>query len=59
LLSLRRNHEIGVVLGPGPIVTELEETLFLADFNPEWELHAPLPLTIEDYAYEMLADFLL
>jgi cardiolipin synthase len=59
LLSLRRNHEIGIVLGPGPVVTELEETLFLADFNPEWELHEPLPLSIQDYAYEMLADILL
>ena len=53
-LSLRRNHELGVVFGPGPFVDELSETLFQADFNPDWELRAPIPLTIEDYAYEML-----
>lgn len=55
LLSLRRNHELGVIFGPGPIVNELEAVLFQPDFNPDWELHAPLPLTCEDFAYEMLA----
>jgi cardiolipin synthase len=55
LLSLRRNHELGVIFGPGPIVNELEAILFQPDFNPNWELHAPLPLTCEDFAYEMLA----
>ncbi len=55
LLSLYRNHELGIVFGPGPILQDLEQTLFVPDFNPEWELHAPLPLTCEDYAYELLA----
>ena len=55
LLSLYRNHEDGVVFGPGPIINEIEQTLFQPDFNPDWELRAPLPLTVEDYAYEMLA----
>ena len=55
LLSLWRNHELGIVLGPGPIVNELEAILFQPDLNPDWELHEPLPLTCEDLAYEMLA----
>jgi cardiolipin synthase len=59
LLSLRRNHELGVVFGPGPIVTELEGILFQTDFNPSWELHTPLPLSIHDYTAEMLAAFFL
>jgi phosphatidylserine/phosphatidylglycerophosphate/cardiolipin synthase-like enzyme len=59
LLSLHRNHELGVVFGPGPILNDLNLVLFLPDFNPDWELHAPLPLTVADYAYEMLAAFFL
>jgi cardiolipin synthase len=59
LLSLRRNHELGVVFGPGPIATQLQLNLFEHDFNPGWELHTPLPLTCKDYAYEVLADFFL
>jgi cardiolipin synthase len=59
LLSLRRNHELGVVFAPGPVVEELETTLFQPDFNPDWDLHDPLPLTCEDYYYEMLAALLL
>ena len=58
-LSLRRNHEIGLVFGPGTIVNELEQILFQPDLNPDWELRAPLPLTLEDYAYEMIAAFAL
>jgi cardiolipin synthase len=54
-LSLRRNREIGVVLGPGPVLTELEERLFLADFQPEYELCVPLPLSPADRAAEALA----
>ncbi len=59
LLSLYRNHELGIVFGPGPIIQDLEQTLFIPDFNPEYELHAPLPLTCEDYAYELLAGMFL
>ena len=59
LLSLHRNHELGVVFGPGPILEEIDQVLFQPDFNPDWELHAPLPLTVADYAYEMLAAFFL
>jgi len=59
LLSLHRNHELGVVFGPSPILDELSRLLFQPDFNPDWELHAPLALTAADYAYEMLAAFFL
>jgi cardiolipin synthase A/B len=59
LLSLHRNHELGVVFGASPILNDLNQVLFLPDFNPDWELHAPLPLTAADYAYEMLAAFFL
>jgi cardiolipin synthase len=54
-LSLRRNREIGVILGPGPVLAELEERLFEADFQPEHELHGPLPLSPADRAAEALA----
>jgi cardiolipin synthase len=59
LLSLHRNHELGIVFGPGPVLAELDQVLFQPDFNPDWELHAPLPLTAADRAYEMLAAFFL
>lgn len=59
LLSLHRNHELGIVFGPGPILEDINQVLFQPDFNPDWELHAPLPLTAADYAYEMLAAFFL
>jgi cardiolipin synthase A/B len=59
LLSLRRNHELGLVLGPCPALAELEECLFRADFRPEWELHQPLPLSACDYAGELLAGLFL
>jgi cardiolipin synthase len=59
LLSLHRNHELGVVFGSGPILGEINQVLFQPDLNPNWELHAPLPLTCQDYAYEMLAAFFL
>ncbi len=55
LLSLRRNHELGLILGPCPALAELEDRLFRADFRPEWELHEPLPLSACDYAGELLA----
>jgi phosphatidylserine/phosphatidylglycerophosphate/cardiolipin synthase-like enzyme len=54
-LSLRRNRELGLAVVDGPLVRELEERLFLADFRPEWELTEPLPLSPLDYLYELLA----
>ena len=54
-LSLRHNRELGVAISDGPFIGELEERLFQADFNPEWELTAPLELTPSDYFYEFIA----
>jgi cardiolipin synthase len=54
-LSLRRNWEIGVTLGPGPVLAELEERLFAADFQPGYELREPLPLSPGDRAAEARA----
>ena len=58
-LSLRRNRELGLAIGAGPVVGELEQKLFLPDFRPEWEMKAPLPLSAKDYAWELLANFCL
>jgi cardiolipin synthase A/B len=51
-LSLRHNRELGVAVSHGPLVGELEERLFQADFQPEWEVRDPLPLS----GYEPLAE---
>lgn len=59
LLSLHRNHELGVVFGPSPILEAINQVLFQPDFNPDWEVRSPLPLTAADYAYELLAAFFL
>ena len=58
-LSLRHNRELGLAVAAGPVVTALEEQLFLPDFRPEWELKEPLPLNGEDYLYEPLASLFL
>jgi cardiolipin synthase len=58
-LSLRRNRELGLAVGPGPVVRELEERLFGADLRPEWELTAPLPTGPCDYLDELLASLFL
>jgi cardiolipin synthase len=54
-LSMRHNRELGLSVGAGPLLGEVEERLFLTDFRPEWELTRPLPLTWTDYACELLA----
>ncbi len=54
-LSLRHDRELGLALGAGSAIGELEERLFLPDFRPDWELTAPLPLTGADYLYEAVA----
>jgi cardiolipin synthase len=54
-LSLRRNHELGVVIESSPLIAEVEERVFLADFRPEWELTEPLRLSPVDYFYEIVA----
>jgi cardiolipin synthase len=58
-LSMRHDRELGLAIGAGPVITELEERLFQQDFRPEWELHAPLPLTAGDCAAELLASLFL
>lgn len=57
--SLRRNREVGVVVAAGPVVTELEEKLFLADFHQDWELREPLKLAPGDRACDLLASLFL
>jgi cardiolipin synthase len=54
-LSLRHNRELGVAVSDGPFLAEFEARLFEADFNPEWELTAPLDLSPLDYLYELVA----
>ncbi len=54
-LSFRHNRELGLAVAAGPAVRDVEERLFLPDFNPEWELTEPLPLSPLDYLYEAIA----
>jgi len=58
-LSLRHNRELGIAVGPGPVVTALESALFVPDFRPEWELTEPLHLTGPEYLFEGLASLFL
>jgi cardiolipin synthase len=58
-LSLRHDRELGVAIGAGPVIAELEERLFQADCHPEWELHEPLPVTVHDRTLEWLTGLLL
>ena len=58
-LSFRRNCEIGLAIGAGAVIAELEQRLFVADFRPEWEVTAPLTVNLGDYACELLATLVL
>jgi cardiolipin synthase len=58
-LSLRHDRELGVAVGAGPMIDNLEERLFLPDFRPEWELTHPLPLTGSEYLDEIIASLFL
>lgn len=58
-LSLRHNHEIGVAVADGPLIQELEETVFLPDFQPEWEVTEPFPLRLSDYLVEAFVSLFL
>ena len=58
-LSLRRNNEVGVSISSGPLIEEVEQTLFLPDFHPEWEVRKPLDVTFGDYICEMVANLIL
>jgi cardiolipin synthase len=61
-LSLRRNHEVGVVftappggMGQPAALADLTEVLYRRDFCPEWEVQEPFRLTIKDYCSEIMA----
>ena len=58
-LSLRRNNEVGLAVGGGPLIAELEHRLFEADFRPEWEVKETMPTTVSDYLAELLANMFL
>ncbi len=58
-LSLRRNHEIGLVIGAGAGIGKLEERILRPDFRPEWELKEALPLTLTDHLAALLTRALL
>lgn len=58
-LSLHRNKEVGLAIGAGPVIEEVEQRLFLPDFRPEWELKGPLPVTLKDYLCEVFANLIL
>jgi cardiolipin synthase len=56
-LSLRHNHELGLIIGAGPVIQELEERQFQPAFCPAWELTTPLPVGLGDYVCEWLASW--
>jgi cardiolipin synthase len=58
-LSLRRNNEVGIAIGAGPLIEEVEQTLFMPDFRPEWEVTEPLTVTLGDYLCEAFATLIL
>jgi len=58
-LSLRRNRELGLAIGSGALIGEVEERIFARDFCPEWELTEPLPLRPCDYLSETIANLFL
>lgn len=58
-LSLRHNYEVGVAISHGPLVEELEEDLFEADFLPEWEVRQPLPWKCGEFLAEALSNLFL
>jgi cardiolipin synthase A/B len=58
-LSMRHDRELGVAVGAGPAIAELEERLFLPAFRDEWELKEPLPISAHDRALDLLAGLFL
>jgi phosphatidylserine/phosphatidylglycerophosphate/cardiolipin synthase-like enzyme len=53
-LSFRHNCELGMVIGHGPVLHELEAWLCDADCQPDWELTQPLRVTLADYLGEVI-----
>jgi cardiolipin synthase len=58
-LSLRHDRELGIAIGSGPVIQELEERVFQVDFNPEWEVKEPLPVTVRDHIRGLVGSLLL
>src|SRR5262249_51491126 len=54
-LSLRQDYELGLVIGAGSVIAEVEDRVFRPSLRPDWELKHPLPLSPIDYFYEMVA----
>lgn len=57
-LSLLRNCEIGLDISGGPIIGEIEKTMFQKDFRPEWELKHPMPVRILDHLSEIITSLM-
>jgi cardiolipin synthase len=57
--SFRHNREPGLAVNAGPLVRDVEQSLFLPDVRPEWEMRQPLPVQPGDYPYEALAGLFL
>jgi len=58
-LSLRHNYEVGLAICAGPVLQELEQRVFVADCQPDWEMHAPLPVSCCDWCSELLCSLCL
>jgi cardiolipin synthase A/B len=58
-LSFRRNSEVGLVVGSGPIIQEVEKGILQGSFQDEWEVTSPLPVSLKDRLAEWLAMWVL
>jgi cardiolipin synthase len=58
-LSLRHNHELGMAIGYGWVINDLEEQVFLEDFKPEREITERIPVTIKDHIRALIGSLLL
>jgi cardiolipin synthase len=54
-LSLRRNYELGLLVGAGPVLNDIEEQVFEPDLRPDWEVQGPFSVTPSEYLDELLA----
>ncbi len=58
-LSLHRNREMGLGIGGGPVIQELDECIFKHDLRPEWEITCPVHVGPCDRLSELLVSFCL
>lgn len=58
-LSLRHNRELGLAVGAGPVLGELEGRLFVPDLVPAWELKEPLPVSAAEWLQDLLVNLFL